>query len=212
MAQHEPTAEAAATSDAVVPIRASVAIPARNRPEDGETVTFARLSASCAEQADRLAETEPDSEAHRLALHMVGIDRKLPRNNLRCVVSTLDEQRDFDLRVAEAEIAKAEHALGRAHINRISVLEGDANWWDSPTQRPLVEENNRRWDHYRVAVMIVADTPARTVHQLERKRRLIGNIWLKAEGEWYDRLRAGVARDEAWLAVNAPAKKRRARA
>ena len=179
-------------------------------PNDQDTIMFARLARSWAEKAHALAQTEPDSEAHRLALHMVGIDHKLPRNNLRCIVSTLDEEKDFDLRCAELKIFRAEYELECWRIGRLRVLE-TAPWWESPTLKPLVNANNHQWSRYQDRVLDLAETPARTYHQLGRKRDIIGKTWLQAKGAWYDRLRSAVAADEAWLAEHRPKRRRAAR-
>jgi hypothetical protein len=58
------------------------------------------------------------------------IAAQLPRANLRCIVSTLDERRDFDLRCVEVEIAHTEHLLEARRIDRLGILEGDPYWWE----------------------------------------------------------------------------------
>lgn len=195
-------------SAAVVPIRPRVKLRKENRPEDVQTIMIAGLARSYAKSAYEAAQTVPDSKEHRHLLHMAGIDGKLPRANLVCIVSTLDERRDFDLRCVELEIAKIEHELATRRIDRLAIIEG-VGWWESHALEPLVHENNERWERYRAVVLAFAGTPARTKQHLERKIRLIGGVWLKAEGEWYQRLRQGVAVDEAWLSENAPKPKKR---
>lgn len=71
-------------------IRARGRIPKQNRAEDQDTILHARLARSFADRAYELAQTEPNSEDHRLALHMAGIERKLPRNNLRIFTTEQD--------------------------------------------------------------------------------------------------------------------------
>jgi len=184
-------------------------IPKKNRPEDEQTIIIARLARSYSDKAWALAQTEPNSDSHRMALHMAGIAEELPRNNLRCISSTLDEERDFDLRCAEVALLRAEHDLGNCRVDRLAVIE-NVPWWESATLKPLVEENNQRWDVYRARILELANTPARSHAHLNRKRCLIGHVWLKAEGEWYDQVRAGLAADESWLAEHRPKRSRRA--
>jgi hypothetical protein len=159
-------------------------------------------------QAVELAMSDPESEEHSFALAMTHIAVALPRNNLRCFVSTLDEAKDFDLLCIEVETVRAIHAVESLRIRRQALLEGKP-WWHSDTQKPMVNEANRCWDEYRKLVQTLAHRPARTGAQAERKRRIIGRAWLRAEGAWYDRLRAGVAADETWLAEHFPKRARK---
>lgn len=201
-------APAAPSASVVRPIRPDGRIARKNPKGDDHAIMTAKLAAAWRAKAEAAAH-DPTSEDYRLAAHMMGIDRNLPRNKLRCIVSTLDERRDFDLRVVEVELASARRELAKQEHNRVRVLEGVA-WWDSPVQSAMVKECERLFDLYRVAVLAMAETPARTWPQLERKVRLVGKCWLSAEGDWYDRLRTGVEADKDWLAANCP-KKGRAR-
>ncbi len=79
-----------AESSVVRHIRGRKRIPQKNRPEDEQTIMLARLARCYAEKAYALAQTEPNSENHRLALHMAGISEKLPRNNLRIFTTPED--------------------------------------------------------------------------------------------------------------------------
>jgi hypothetical protein len=56
------------------------------------------------------------------------------------------------------------------------------------------------WIAYQRAVETCASIPATSPQELRIKLSVIGKVWLKAEGDWYARLRAYVARDEAELA------------
>lgn len=192
----------------VRPIRKGVRIAKKPTDADEATALTARIAASYARKAEALAQTDPGSKEHRFALGMVGIDQKLPRNNLRCILSTLDEERDFDLRCAELEVLRAEHALESRRIDCLRVWEA-VPWYESPTLKPLVDANNRLWEVYRARVSEMAETPARTYAQLERKRRLIGKCWLSGTGDWHGRLRSAVDEDEAWLAEHRPKRRRR---
>lgn len=185
----------------ISPIRKHWRIPKMPRKEDEHTAMIARMAASYADKAYSEAQADPNGEKHRLMLHMAGIDGKLPKNNLRCIVSTLDEERDFDLRCAEVEVHRAQRELEDKREEMHRVLD------------PHAERDHTgfwaRWGAFRDRVIELAETPARTYAQLERKRRIIGKTWLTATGmEWYDRLRAGCAADEAWLAQNRPKRRK----
>ncbi len=75
-------------------IRRGIAIPDQ-REEDLKNATLARLAASYREKAYQLAQTEPDSHEHRLALHMAGIDHELPRNNLRVHITPVTPRQEW---------------------------------------------------------------------------------------------------------------------
>jgi hypothetical protein len=132
---------------------------------------------------------------------------RLPRNSLRCLVSTLDEGRDFALRCADLEILRAEHALQARKIGRLRILE-DGQETGSQMLEPLVDEIGRAWERIFAQTIEMAETPVRNCRHLELKRRLVGKIWLGASGERYDRMRAGIAADEAWLAERRPRRSR----
>lgn len=190
----------------VTPIRPGIKIPKRNSDADQPTIAYVKLAGIYDEKA---AAADPGSEEHRLAQHMATIRRKVPSCNLRLILSTLDERRDFDLRCAEVEVAKAEHALEAKKIGVIDELSPELPWWECPIRKPLVDANNLRWDAYRTRLLEMAETPARTRRQLDRKISLIGKQWLQCEGEFYQRMRDAVAADQAWLDEHQPISRRR---
>lgn len=204
MATHPQQAGASAPS-AVVPIRRNVRIKWREIPDQ---LPLAARSKWMRSLWEKLAAEQDEKERHALACLIVVAERDVPRFHLRCIHGTLDEQRDFDLRCSEVEIIKAEHELMSARLDRLRVLEG----WESKSEEheDLWNKAQRQWHLYRDRLHELARTPARTIVQLDRKKRIIGKFWLTCEGEWYDDLRAGVAADEAWLAENAPKRRRRA--
>ena len=195
----------ASAPSVVRPLRKGGRIPKKPRPEDLETADFARMANAFADKAYALAQIEPGGTEHRLMLHMAGIDRKIPRNNLRCIVSTLDAERDFDLRCAEVALLRAEHEVEERRRDQQRILGDPGDLEEESRDRA---EFWKRWNAYRARVLELAGTPAHTWPQLERKRRIIGTCWLKASGDWYDQLRVGVAADEAWLAENRPKRRR----
>jgi hypothetical protein len=103
------------------------------------------------------------------------------------------------LRCADLEILRAEHALQARKIGRLRILQGGQET-GSQMLKPLVEEIGRAWERIFTQTIEMAETPVRNRRHLELKRRLVGKIWLGASGERYDRMRAGIADDEAWLA------------
>jgi hypothetical protein len=118
-------------------IRPGISIPAQ-RAEDLESVMLAGLAKSFEDQAYQLAQTQPNSKEHRLALHMQQIGDKLPRNNLRLIVTpTLPRAEWFHdawrkVRIAQAalELINSQH-LYAMHLDgydqggRAKALEGD---------------------------------------------------------------------------------------
>lgn len=203
---NRPKAQASAV---VVPIRPGQRSARKPREADEKVAMIHRLSKTYREIAAELAH-EPANKDYLFALHMAGMSEDLPINNLRCILSTLDEQRDFELRCAEFELAHARHSLGRAGAERVHILEGEP-WWLSPTQKAMVAENNILFEEYRRATMDMAFSPARTWPHYARKVRMIGRCWLTAEGDWYDRIRTAVEVDRVWLEANRPKKRRAAK-
>lgn len=200
-------APASASAELVVPLHQNGRIPKRNRRADGPVIAQAHEARASAARLRSLAEQDP--AIREVALDVArSLDRLIPVG-LRCIVSHYDERRHFAMICADAEIAKAEHALEGAKINRLQLFEDGEGWWKSPKLGPLVRANNNRWEDYRAAVLLAAETPVRTRAQLDRKKSLIGRGWLEASGEWYDRLRSGVAAEEVWLAEHVPKGRKR---
>lgn len=192
MATHPRQGGASAPSK-IVPIRRRGKVPKANRPEDSDTITRRRML----DRAIALADTE------KAQIVIAAVWGGLPANNLRCLAGTLDLHLDLKLRLAEVRAARARAEVMSAEIDRVRTLHGD------DAADAMFGVYHRLWDHYRQAMADMARSPARTKHELERKRSTIGKTWLGCEGEWYDQLRAGIAADEAWLAEHAPTKRRR---
>lgn len=104
-----------------------------------------------------------------------------------------DPSRAFVLAHCAAEVAAAAYRLSDALCWQAKVL------GDPAAIEQAREAHWRQFDTWVDAIDQLAELPAQTAQQLDMKRRAIGRVWLKAEGERYDRLRAGVARDEARL-------------
>lgn len=98
-------------------IRPGIQIPAQ-RDDDRQFITVANMARSYAEKAYQLAQTEPDSENHRFALHMAGIAEKLPRNNLRVLVTPTTPRREwFEEALRRWRVAKAAYDLAQSRRN-----------------------------------------------------------------------------------------------
>ena len=92
----------------------------------------------------------------------------------------------------EAAIARAAYNLHHARYVAWLQLEKQPgqDWQESPyaSEEPFKE--------MQALVFKMAVTPATTATQLADKRSMIGRVWLKAKGEVYDAMRAGVEIDE----------------
>lgn len=95
---------------------------------------------------------------------------------------------NLELAIAIARQTRARHDYLCA-INTVEHLMGapvDAGY----------PEIHREWDIYRAQIFELAQIPPRNTKEKRKKLSAIGNVWLRAEGEWYDQLRKFVARDE----------------
>lgn len=102
----------------VVPIRSKVKIPDANSENDALAISIARMADSMAEKAYQLAQTQPNSDEHLRAIHMSGIDCKLPRNNLRLIVRPEgDPKQQFFTVYKRAKLAVAKAELIEAQVN-----------------------------------------------------------------------------------------------
>jgi hypothetical protein len=102
--------------------------------------------------------------------------------------------------LAEKEVARACYELTTAQCHLVRLLDMPAA--EQAAQR---EAHWEAFDAMREATERLAATPAVDRRTLERKAQAIGRIWLRAEGEWYDGLRAAMARDAARLSLPNPA-------
>ena len=93
----------------------------------------------------------------------------------------------------EAEAAKAYYDWTFARCG-LAQLDGDP-----AAIKAERAEHQRAFDQLLESVDRLADVPATCKPFLDRKRRVIGKMWLKAEGPWGDRLRQCVEADAARL-------------
>lgn len=173
-------------SAAVTPIRESVRVARKNHARDDDAIRIRRMFTST--EAAAFADKDPDV----LVLSWV-MESKLPCQRLRLLAGTLDQRNDFRLRLAEAELTRAEYEVHSAKVSRTRVLHG------KEAAEEMFDEGHRllarRWQ----AVVDLANSPVFTASDLRLKRASIGTVWLRAEGERYEPLRAAVAADEARL-------------
>lgn len=104
-----------------------------------------------------------------------------------------DPSRAFLLAYHEAVVAKAQYELSWRLSDQARTL------GDDDLLEVRKEQTQQAWEVMKAATIRLSDVPAQSVRQLELKRSAIGRTWLKAEGWFYDGLRAGVERDEVRL-------------
>lgn len=193
-----------AQRDNVSAIRPGIAIPAQQPDADAECITIARLAKSYDDQAYQLAKTEPNSEKHRLALHMAGLSTNLPCNNLRLLVTPVTPKAEWfyeaslRVRTARAVLALIESQCAHAfHLD--SYDRGER------AQRILREIDEKR-EALDLAILDALRTPATKKGDVLRKQEMIG------KREWAEKHRP------AWQAIvdeelaRFPTKARRPRA
>jgi hypothetical protein len=184
-------------------IRPGVSIPAQ-REDDREAIMFARLAQGYEDQAYKLAQSEPNSEAHRLSLHMAGISQKLPRNNLRVIVTPAVPRAEWftdawrKVRIARAAVELIEsqwcHA---AHLDSFD---------QGGRAKALDAELDEKREARDLAILDALRTPTTKKGDALRKQEMIG------QREWAERYRPD------WQAIvdedlaRFPTKARKARA
>lgn len=169
-----------ARSGNVRSIRPGLLIPEPSQ-EDERNAMLARLAASYERTAYQLAQTEPNSREHLLALHMAGIANKLPRNNLRLLVTPLTPRQEWfseawqRWRVASAakDLAWSEESLAR------SLDEKDGGERAKAAER----ETERREAELRLALEDALRTPTARKADAVRKQTMIG------KREWAEKYR-----------------------
>lgn len=163
-------------------IRGHKRVPKKNRPEDDQTIILRRLANSYADKAYDLAQTEPNSEKHRLALHMAGIDAKLPRNNLRIFTTPEDVLAGVWSLWRRLRIANLEWELCDEH--RFEAASRGDRITESSWDKKQDEADTRRWQIYERLVRV----PARTLEEVRaykldrRLPRGMGNLeWMRSQ-------------------------------
>jgi hypothetical protein len=170
-------------SPVVAKIRRAMVMPKANRPEDMETVVIARVADGFEADAYALAQTEPGSPKHLQALHMAGIRKNLPRNNLRIFTTPEDVVQGLWKAQRRVDIANAEYFLADLqHTRAIHDNDEEARaYWGAIRQ----EAEARLWLQYERLIRI----PATSLTQHNQFKR----------GKW----RYGVS-DLEWMRKHKP--------
>lgn len=171
----------------VVPIRPKVKIPEANGENDSLAISIARMADSMADKAYQLAQTQPNSKEHLHAIHMSGIDCKLPRNNLRLIVRPEgDPKQQFftvyrraKLAVAKAEMIEAQISLEAHEAEVKDGLEGHGAIYDAWSER-------------------------RTAAWADRDHALEDLAAFPADREWFHGLKRSLLGSRQWLASARP--------
>jgi hypothetical protein len=178
-----PKVKPEAPSPKVAKIRRSVTMPKANRPEDMETIVIARVVASFEDDAYALAQTEPGSAKHLQALHMAGMRKTLPRNNLRIFTTPEDVVQGLWKAQRRVDIANAEYFLADLrHTQALHDKDEDAGAHWGAIRR---EGEARLWLEYERLIRI----PATSLTQFNQLKR----------GKW----RYGVG-DLEWMRKHKP--------
>ncbi len=153
-------------------------IPKANRPEDQETIAFARMAASFEDRAYALAQTEPDSKEHRLMLHMTGMADHLPRNNLRVFTTPDDVLQGMRTAQRRVDIAHAEWRL--ADLRRWDAADsGDkatAAYWSEQEDAAMA----RIWIEYERLIRIPAASHSEYSRKVGHWDRGVGSVeWMR---------------------------------
>jgi len=138
----------------VSPISRRIRVPKTNRPEDDRAVMLAGLAKTYANRAYELAQTEPNSELHRMALHMAGISKELPRNNLRVFTTADDIVEGIRKAWRRVSIASLEWRL--ADMRRIAALLDDRE--HDRLSALCKEAEAHAWREYERLVRVPADS------------------------------------------------------
>jgi hypothetical protein len=147
-------AKPAVPTAVVVKIRRAMTMPKANRPEDLTTATIARVVATFEDDAYALAQTEPGSAKHLQALHMTGIRKTLPRNNLRIFTTPEDVVQGLWKAQRRVDIANAEYFLADLqHTQALHDKDEDAGTRWGPIRQ---EAEARLWLEYERLIRIPA--------------------------------------------------------
>lgn len=118
---------------------------------------------------------------------------------VRLTVNTDTPAMRFKRAYHAAAVARAAYELNHANYLAWLALEcrPGQNWQESPYA------NEHLFKEMQAMIFKLAVTPATTRQEMARKKSMIGRSWLKAPGELYDAMRAGVEIDELRFAKRA---------
>ncbi|MEL7688134.1 hypothetical protein AAG596_12785 [Citromicrobium bathyomarinum] len=96
-----------------------------------------------------------------------------------------------------ADKLRADHAAERAAIKLEELERGIQFWWEGPQDiRDRVDANNLQWELYRAVLKHLAALPASTRSEASMKRRTVGKLWLRGEGQFSEAVRQGCEADD----------------
>lgn len=164
----------------VLAIRPGISIPSQ-REEDLTNAMLSRMAKSYEEQAYELAQTQPNSKEHRLAIHMQQIGDKLPRNNLRLIVTpTMPRAEWFADAWRKVRIAQAAFSLIQSQ--RCYALHLDSYDQGGRGDALSVEYDDKR-AALDLAILDALRTPVTKKGDVLRKQEMIGRR------EWAEKYR-----------------------
>jgi len=109
-----------------------------------------------------------------------------------------------------ARVLRAEHDAEEARLKLERLQRGVKNVYEDEELGARTDANHLEWDVYHALILHLAELPAKDRRIASIKRRTIGNMWLRAEGERYDRIRAGCEQDDHLFPPSAQMRRKRA--
>lgn len=152
-------------------IRPGLSIPAQ-RDEDQACIMTAKLAADGAASAYRLAQTHPNTERHRLSEALARQDHKLPRNNLRLLVTPQQPKEEwFSLAYKDYCVAKGVRDLAEARFSRAWCLDQ----WDSGDRAEALRgERDRAQTALDIVILDALRTPVTRKWEIGMKQQMVG--------------------------------------
>ncbi|MBB4155305.1 hypothetical protein GGQ80_003225 [Sphingomonas jinjuensis] len=152
-------------------IRPGLSIP-QQRDEDNACITTARLVSVFAASAHRLAQSAPNSEDHYVAEHMAGMGHKLPRNNLRLLVTPQQPKEEwFRLAYKDYCVAKGVRDLAEARFSRAWCLD---QWDKGDRAEALRSERDRAQAALDIVILDALRTPVTRKWDIAIKQQMVG--------------------------------------
>ena len=201
MATFPNVTEGASAPSNVVPIRAGIRVNRKPHENDINTSVIANCYRQAVAKTHDLAD-QPEM-AWQAALEAAKLRSAIPALNLRCIHGTRDIRADYDLRLAEMEAAKANaeaHSAAMHVWRRREAGEQGKDFLCVKWPEEMVWRQHQLWSLYQRATLDFARSQSPTIRALADKRKRIGSVWLRAEGDFYDKLRDALAEDETRLA------------
>jgi hypothetical protein len=103
---------------------------------------------------------------------------------------------DIAICSAYAQLVRAEHDAESSRLHFEALSRDLSSWMDADDLRERTNTNNLEWSRYIGLLQHLAELPAQTRRTAQVKRNTIGNMWLRSEGELFERMQAGCLRDD----------------